>query len=83
MLDSPMPISNWIANPCAKTIQGLTPKFEPNSIAWPNPKIDKPKNKNKTDNKGGLNDNGVGALQNKPGTLFNENIFTMDCTYTN
>ena len=83
ILDSPMPISNWIANPCAKTIQGLTPKFEPNNIAWPKPKIDNPINKNKTDNKGGLIDNGVGALQNKPGTLFNENIFTMEFTYAN
>jgi len=52
-------------------------------MAWPKPKIDKPINKNRTDNKGGLIDNGVGALQNKPGTLFNENIFTMKFTYAN
>ena len=83
IIERPIPISNSIANPWAKTIHGLTPKFEPNNIAWPNPKIDNPINKNKTDNKGGLIDNGVGALQNNSGTLFNENIFTMEFTYAN
>ena len=49
-------------------------------MAWQKPKIDKPINKNRIDNKGGLIDNGVGALQNKPGTFFNDNIFKMNCT---
>ena len=80
IIDRPIPISNSIANPWAKTIHGLTPKFEPNNIAWPKPKIDKPINRNRTDNKGGLIENGVGALQNKLGTLVNENIFEMDFT---
>ena len=80
IIDKPMPIPNWTTKPCARTIQGLTPKFEPNSMACPKPKIISPRNKNSTDCRGGLNDNGVGALQNKFGTLVNENIFEMAFT---
>ena len=49
-------------------------------MACPKPKIISPRNKNSTDFRGGLNDNGVGALQNKFGTLVNENIFEMAFT---
>jgi len=49
-------------------------------MACPKPKIISPRNKNITDCRGGLNDNGVGALQNKFGTLVNENIFEMAFT---
>jgi hypothetical protein len=49
-------------------------------MAWPKPKIERPRNRNRTDSKGGVIDNGVGALQNKLGTVFNENIFKIDFT---
>ena len=80
IIDKPIPISNWIANPCDKTIHGLTPKFAPNSMAWPNPKIDKPIKRHSMDIRGGFSDSGVGALQNKLGTLVNENILKIEFT---
>ena len=80
IIDKPMPIPNCTTKPCARTIQGLTPKFEPNKIACPKPKIASPRNRNITENRGGRNDSGVGALQNKFGTLVSENIFEMNFT---
>jgi|TARA_B100001057_G_scaffold478285_1_gene548516 hypothetical protein len=52
-------------------------------MACPKPKIERPKNKNSTDNKGGWNDSGVGALQNRVGTLLNDNILEMVFTCAN
>ena len=80
IIDTPIPIPNCTTKPCARTIQGLTPKFDPNNMACPKPKIERPKNKQSTDSKGGVIDNGVGALQNKLGTVFKENIFKIDFT---
>ena len=52
-------------------------------MACPKPKIERPRNKNNTESKGGVIDKGVGALQNKFGTLVNKNIFEKDPTCAN
>ena len=80
IIDTPIPIPNCTTKPCARTIQGLTPKFDPNNMACPKPKIERPRNKNSIESKGGFSDSGVGALQNRVGTLVNDNILEIDFT---